>query len=97
MPVTVIASFPTKAEESDTFHDTLASVLPDTRAFEGCIGVTTHRGLDDPSLILLIEEWESREKYLAYFQWRVDTGLLDAIGPMLAGEPVTSFYSNTDG
>jgi len=27
----------------------------------------------------------------------VETGLLDAIGPMLAGEPVTNFYSNTKG
>jgi quinol monooxygenase YgiN len=97
MSVTITASFPTKAEESDRFHDTLVSVLPDTRAFDGCIRITTHRGLDDPSQILLIEEWESREKYLAYFQWRVDTGLLDAIGPMLAGAPVTSFFSNTDG
>jgi len=97
MSVTVTVLFPTKPDESDKFHDTLASVLHDTRAFDGCIGVTTHRGLDDPSQILLIEEWESREQYLAYLQWRVETGLLEAIGPMLAGEPVTSFYSNTKG
>jgi quinol monooxygenase YgiN len=97
MSVTVTALFPTKSDESDKFHDALASVLPDTRAFDGCIGVSTHRGLDDPSQVLLIEEWESREKYLAYFQWRVETGLLEAIGPMLAGEPVTNFYSNTKG
>lgn len=97
MSVTITASFPTKPEEADTFHDTLVSVLGDTRAFDGCIRISTHRGLDDPTEILLIEEWESREKYLAYFQWRVDTGLLEAIGPMLAGAPVTTFYSNTGG
>jgi quinol monooxygenase YgiN len=97
MSVTVTALFPTKSEESDKFLDALVSVLPDTRAFDGCIGVSAHRGLDDPSQVLLIEEWESREKYLAYFQWRVKTGLLEAIGPMLAGEPVTNFYSNTTG
>ena len=95
MPVTVTVVFPTKPEESDRFHDTLVSVLPDTRAFDGCIKVTPHRGLDDPTQILLIEEWESREHYLAYLQWRVETGLLEAIGPMLAGEPVTNFYANT--
>jgi quinol monooxygenase YgiN len=97
MSVTVTALFPTKSNESDAFHDTLVSVLHDTRSFDGCIGVTTHRGLDDPSHILLIEEWETREHYLAYLQWRVETGLLEAIGPMLAGEPVTNFYSNTGG
>ena len=31
------------------------------------------------------------QKYLA---WRVETGLMDAIGPMLAGPPVISAYSN---
>lgn len=96
MPVTVTVLFPTKPEEADKFHATLLLVLPDTWAFDGCLGGTVHRGLDDPAQIFLIEKWESREKYLAYFQWRVDTGLLEAIGPMLAGEPVTSFYSDTE-
>lgn len=97
MSVIVTALFPTKVEASDNFYDTLVSVLPETRAYDGCIGVTPHRDLDDASRILLIEEWESREHYLAYLQWRVETGLIDAIGPMLAGEPVTSFYSSSPG
>jgi quinol monooxygenase YgiN len=96
MTVTVTVLFPTKPEESDTFHDTLTSVLHDTRAFDGCVNVTTHRGLDDPTQVFLIEEWQSRDHYLAYLQWRVETGLLEAIGPMLAGEPITSFYTNAD-
>ena len=96
MSVIVTALFPTKAEASDKFYETLVSVLPDTRSYDGCISVTPHRDLDDAARILLIEEWESREKYLAYLQWRVETGLIEAIGPMLAGEPVTSFYSKDD-
>jgi quinol monooxygenase YgiN len=96
MSVIVTALFPTKPEASDDFYSTLVSVLPDTRSYDGCISVTPHRDLDDAARILLIEEWESREKYLAYLQWRVETGLIEAIGPMLAGEPVTSFYSKAD-
>ena len=95
MSVTVTVLFPTKIEESDNFHKTLVSVLPETRKYDGCISVTPHRDLDDPAKVLLIEEWESREHYLAYFRWRVETGLLDVIGPMLAGEPATSFYSSS--
>ena len=97
MSVTVTLLFPTKAEVSDAFFETLSAALPETRAFDGCIGVTTHRDLDDPSKVLLIEEWETREHQLAYLKWRAETGLLDAIGPMLAGEPVISAYSNTGG
>jgi len=97
MSVIVTALFPTKADASDNFYKTLVSVLPETREYDGCIRVTPHRDLDDPAKVLLIEEWESREHYLAYLQWRVETGLLEAIGPLLAGEPVTNFYSNEQG
>jgi quinol monooxygenase YgiN len=97
MSVTVTLLFPTKAELSDAFHETLAAALPETRAYDGCISVTTHRDLDDPSKILLIEQWESREHQVNYLKWRAETGLLDAIGPMLAGEPVITAYSNAGG
>jgi quinol monooxygenase YgiN len=93
MSVIVTALFPTKVEASENFFNTLVSVLPDTRTFDGCISVTPHRDLDDASRILLIEEWESREHYLAYLQWRVETGLIDAISPMLSSDPVTNFFS----
>jgi len=95
MSVIVTALFPTKPEVSDKFYETLVSVLPETRTYNGCISVTPHRDIDDAAKVLLIEEWESRELYLAYLQWRAETGLLEAIGPMLAGEPVTNFYANT--
>ena len=94
MSVTVTLLFPTKVEESDAFYETLTSALGDTRAYDGCISVTTHRDLDDASKVLLIERWESREHQLKYLQWRAETGLLEAIGPMLAGAPVITAYSN---
>lgn len=95
MPVTVTLVFPTRAEESENFYKTLTSALADTRAFKGCVSVTTHRDLDDPSKIFLIEEWESREDQLKYLAWRQETGFIEAIGPMLAGAPVINAYSNT--
>jgi quinol monooxygenase YgiN len=95
MSVTVTLLFPTKAEESDNFYNALVSVLHETRAYDGCISVSTHRDLDDASKVLLIEEWETREHQLSYLRWRGETGLLEAIGPMLAGEPVITAYSNS--
>jgi len=85
MSVTVTVLFPTKAEESDNFWNALIGVLPETRAYDGCISVSTHRDLDDASKIFLIEVWETREQQGKYLAWRVETGLMDAIGPMLAG------------
>lgn len=95
MSVILTVLFPTKAEASDDFYKTLVSVLPETRTYHGCISVTAHRDLDDAAKVFLIEEWETREHHANYMKWRAETGLLDAIGPMLAGEPVISAYSNT--
>jgi len=95
MSVTVTLLFPTKASESENFYDTLTTALAETRAFDGCLSVTTHRDLDDPSKIFLIEVWKTREDQLKYLAWRQETGFIDAIGPMLAGAPVINAYSNT--
>lgn len=95
MPVTVTLLFPTKAEEAEGFYEALTSALGETRAFDGCLSVTTHRDLDDPTQILLIEEWETRDHQLKYLAWRQETGFIDAIGPMLAGAPAIKAYSNT--
>ena len=42
---------------------------------------------DDNGQVLLYEEWESKEHQEKYFQWRLDTGLMDAIGPFLTADP----------
>ena len=47
---------------------------------------------DDGSSIILIEEWETKEHQQAYFQWRVDTGLVDAIGPFVSAPPEIKYY-----
>jgi quinol monooxygenase YgiN len=47
-------------------------VLPDTRAFDGCEGVTVHRDQDAPDRLVLVERWASRSHYEAYRQWRAE-------------------------
>jgi quinol monooxygenase YgiN len=95
MSVTVTVLFPTREEESEPFYTMLIAALAETRVFDGCVNVTTHRDLDDPSKIFLIEEWKSREDQQKYLAWRQETGFVEAIGPMLAGAPVINAYSNT--
>lgn len=97
MSVILTVLFPTKPEASDDFYNSLVAVLPETRKYEGCISVTPHRDLDDAAKVLLIEEWETREHHANYLKWRTETGFLDTIGPMLAGAPVISAYSNAPG
>ena len=39
-----------------------------------------------------MEEWDSAEDQQAYMAWRVETGLIEAVGPFMQGELVTRTY-----
>ena len=80
----VIVSFPAKAETLATLKDALRSALPDTRAFDGCLSVDTYIE-QSTNTIHLIEDWETLEHQQKYLEWRVQTGLLDMLDPLLSG------------
>lgn len=52
----------------------LLSILPDTRAFEGCNSITFVEAQAAPGTLTLIEDWESAEHYDAYKAWRRESG-----------------------
>ncbi len=71
--------------------DAFSTSLGDTRAFDGCRSVETFVDSDNPDTILLIEEWDSRAQQEAYLTWRVETGMLDLLAPLLA-DPFEMHY-----
>ena len=80
----VIVSFPAKEGKLENLKETLKAALPDTRSFDGCISVVTY--IEDASnTIHLIEDWETLEHQAKYLNWRVETGLLDILEPLLEG------------
>ena len=70
----------------------LKSILPDTRAFDGNLGQSLASDVEDSDKIEGFGRWESKEKFEAYFQWRVDTGFLDKLSEYLAAEPVVRIH-----
>lgn len=68
----------------DALVDFLRDALPDTRAFDGCNSLAVHVDRD-ASAILLIEDWRSHEDYDRYLAWRIETGMVEAIGGLLEG------------
>lgn len=46
---------------------------------------------DDPSKVLLIEEWDSAEDYQAYLRFRTESG---AVGGFTAEAPVIEIWDN---
>ena len=80
----VIVSFPAKPETINSLKETLKLALPDTRNFDGCISVKTFIE-ESTNTIHLIEDWETLEHQQKYLAWRIETGLLDLLEPLLDG------------
>ena len=78
----VIVSFPAKTESLDLLKQSMKDALPDTRAYPGCISVDTYLE-ESTNTIHLIEDWETLEHQKQYLNWRVETGLLDVLEPLL--------------
>lgn len=76
-----------KPGKRDEFVQILKDTLGDTRAFDGCLAAQLWIPEDDDSVIEVYEEWESREHQAKYFQWRVDSGMVEAIGPFIVAPP----------
>ncbi len=82
---TLILTFPCKPGAGKVLLEAFTTALIDTRAFPGCLSVTTYTSATNPDDIVLIEEWDSRDSQIKYMQWRTDTGMPEQLGPLLAG------------
>ena len=91
MSVLVNLEIPVKKERIEDFFDYLRDILVDTRAYEGCIRLDTYHEMEN-SKVLLIEEWEKIENQESYMQWRIETGLVEALTEFLDGELLIKKY-----
>ena len=78
----VIVSFPAKEGMMNDLKEMLKNALPETRSFDGCISVDTYIE-ESSNTVHLIEDWETLEHQADYLKWRVETGLLDILEPLL--------------
>lgn len=92
MPVTVLAQLKTKPGLVEDVLHGLKELLPETRAFAGCLGIHIVRDLDDPDSFALIEEWEERANHEAYLAWRTEEGTLAGMMDVLAEPPRFTYY-----
>jgi quinol monooxygenase YgiN len=90
----MILTFPVIPEKRDEFIQMLIGALPDTRAYDGCNRADLYTSEGDDSSVNVFEDWDSRAQQQSYFDWRVQTGLLDAIGPMLQGQPTVTWLNS---
>ena len=96
MSVIIIAELPIKAEHLAYMKSLMKEILPDTRAFEGCREIVVYENIEDTPLIVLFEQWDSRDHYEKYHAWRLETGGLDNIRAFLAGPVKRRFLERVD-
>ena len=72
------------------------SVLPETRAYEGCTSVETLQNSDDADNVVLVEIWETREQYEKYLAWQRERGTSDRLMDALAEPPTLRHFDMTD-
>lgn len=93
MTCQVILEFKAKKDSIEGIRSFLREILPDTRGYEGCVGLNITQNQDDPTAFAVVEQWDTRKKYEAYLQWRVDSGVMNKLAEMMDGEPSIRFFN----
>ena len=96
MPVTVTLAFSVIPERAEAFKALLRELLPDTRAYEGCLKVNVYEEQENPGRIYLVEDWESKAHQQRYQAWRDESGIAKVVGAFLAGEPRFNYFDKQD-
>ncbi len=98
MSLGVIVEFWFKpGSEGATFlTDTLKERLPSvTRTYDGCEYVHLYTDPNDPNHLVLLERWESREKYDRYREWAMAQPGTEKLLPLLEREMTTRYLDDT--
>ena len=96
MTTRVILEVKAKPGTGDELIAFFRSILPETRAYEGCAGVETLRNSDDADNVVVVEDWETREQYEKYLAWQRDRGTSARLMEALAEPPVIRHFDVTD-
>ena len=94
MSVLVLLEISAKPENIGDLTDFLKSELHATRGFDGCNGLTFHKHQDDPTTIIAVEDWDSRQQYEKYLAWRTDRGDFEKLVGWMHGDPSIRFFDN---
>ena len=97
MSQTVHALFPCNEGLGAGLVETLKSALVDTRAFDGCESIEVYVDADKPDTVILWEKFATRAHHEAYLAWRVETGLLDMLAPILAEDLTITYLDDQPG
>ncbi|RFA08000.1 hypothetical protein B7R54_01275 [Subtercola boreus] len=90
--ITALLELRLKAEAVPESEAVIRSVLTQTRAREGNLGVDVLIDRADAAHVTIVERWESIEADTAYRAWRATDEGKSSLGTILAGPPVLTLF-----
>ena len=93
MTCQVIFDFKLKKDVVETFRTYMKEILPDSRGYAGCVSIDLIQNQEDPTSFAVIEQWNSRQDYESYLQWRTETGVMEGLAGMMDAEPRIRFFN----
>ena len=92
MAIKVFLEIEIKPEILDETLQTFTQMLPDTRAFDGCLGIEVLQDRENPNYIILDEKWETQEQQQKYMKWREENGFTEQISALLSAPPIFKYF-----
>jgi len=92
MAILVLLEATAKAECVSAVKDLLKERFPETRAYDGCRGITAYLNADDGRTFVFVEHWNTKDDYQKYLAWRTETGVLAQLASLLEGAPNIRYF-----
>lgn len=92
MSIMIILDAKLKEDKVEDAKKLFTELLPDTRGFDGCEGITMILNEEDSCNMVLVEKWRAKSDYDKYHHWREERGDLDRIRALLDGRPGRRFF-----
>jgi quinol monooxygenase YgiN len=92
MSITVLVEWHVKPDEIVTAKALLEETFASTLNYAGCQRYAVYENQDSPGNIVLLTEWNSRDEYAQYMEWRKETGILSQFGQTFASPPNLRYF-----
>lgn len=66
------------------------------RVYEGCLHSNIFQNENEPTLLLMVEDWETQEHHKKYLAWYTKTGRLRELIRYLSGPPNLQYFKTLE-
>ena len=93
MTITMTIEFEAAPGARDALVAKMRGIIPETLGFEGCQRIEFFERGDANGSLILLEDWESEERYAAYKAWRKETGTSVLASDLVNGPATTTTWN----